>query len=205
MKPRVLQQEVSVKNVIVIYGQPLCNYITEEVLFTEDLSAQCRIVNKLMNLCILKKVFERFAMVLFKRKVLHFVFIFLLTWRYVVEELVRRVLITVGVSSTILGSLGAIPGIPLPTVPFLILAGLCFKRSSPSLHYWLRNLKYLGPVLRTWQDKKQISVRTKIIAVVSLMFSFVFVFFLNESILFISAFFVLAVTVSLYIITRKSE
>lgn len=44
-------------------------------------------------------------------------------------------------------------GIPiplLPTTPFLLLAGVCFMRSSPELHAKMLSDERLGPYLRQW-------------------------------------------------------
>jgi uncharacterized membrane protein YbaN (DUF454 family) len=144
--------------------------------------------------------FERFKMDLFKKKVLLLYVVFLLSRRYLLDVLIR----SVGIGLVWVGTFGAIPGNPVPTIPFLILASLCFQYSSPDLHYWLRNVEYLGPELRNWQDKKQISVKAKCVAVTSLMVSFIGVFLFNDSVLFICAFFVLVSTVSVFILTRKS-
>lgn len=49
----------------------------------------------------------------------------------------------------------------LPTTPFLLLAGVCFAKSSPRLHLWLIEHKTLGPYLMWHQQKKPLSRRQK--------------------------------------------
>jgi uncharacterized membrane protein YbaN (DUF454 family) len=60
-------------------------------------------------------------------------------------------------------SLGLI-GIPiplLPTTPFLLLAGVCFLRSSPELHARLLADERLGPYLRQWNRDRSIPRRAR--------------------------------------------
>jgi uncharacterized membrane protein YbaN (DUF454 family) len=53
----------------------------------------------------------------------------------------------------------------LPTTPFLLVAAGCFAKSSEKWHQWLLSNRIFGPVIADWQEKKCISVSTKIIAV----------------------------------------
>jgi uncharacterized membrane protein YbaN (DUF454 family) len=62
----------------------------------------------------------------------------------------RVVYTALGWSSVGMAVVGAItPGIP--TVPFVILGGYFFVRSSPEAHAWLRQSRWFGPVLRDWE------------------------------------------------------
>lgn len=40
----------------------------------------------------------------------------------------------------------------MPTAPFIILAALCFSRSSDRLHAWLLAHPQFGPIILNWQD-----------------------------------------------------
>ncbi|MDF1836552.1 MAG: YbaN family protein [Planctomycetota bacterium] len=40
----------------------------------------------------------------------------------------------------------------LPTTPFLLLAGMCFARSSPTMHERIWRLPIFGRYLRQWED-----------------------------------------------------
>ncbi len=57
----------------------------------------------------------------------------------------------------------------LPTVPFMLLATVCFARSSPQLHHWLINHAVFGPPIQNWQERGAISRRGKIAATVSIV------------------------------------
>jgi uncharacterized membrane protein YbaN (DUF454 family) len=62
----------------------------------------------------------------------------------------RVVYTALGWTSVGMAVVGAImPGIP--TVPFVILGGYFFVRSSPEAHKWLRQSRGFGPMLRDWE------------------------------------------------------
>ena len=52
----------------------------------------------------------------------------------------------------------------LPTTPFLLAAAALFFRSSPRLHAWLLNHKYLGATLRRFYAERSITLRVKAIS-----------------------------------------
>lgn len=60
-----------------------------------------------------------------------------------------------------------LPG--LPTTPFLILAAWFFARSSEKWHRRLLDSELFGPLLRNWEQRRCISLRTKIVALVSML------------------------------------
>lgn len=73
----------------------------------------------------------------------------------------RPLLIILGITSTILGIIGAFLPI-LPTTPFLILAAFLFSKSSPRLHSWILSLKYFGPMVKEWEDYGVIRFKAKV-------------------------------------------
>ncbi len=69
-----------------------------------------------------------------------------------------------------LGAVGAVvPG--LPTVPLMLVALWAFSRSSPRFHDWLYSHSVFGPPLQQWQTHRVISIRAKLLAVVSIIAS----------------------------------
>lgn len=63
-------------------------------------------------------------------------------------------------------------GIFLPLIPTtgpLLLAAACFARSSDKWHRWLLSNPLFGPIINNWNEKKCITIRTKIVAVSSIL------------------------------------
>jgi uncharacterized protein len=56
----------------------------------------------------------------------------------------------------------ATPGIP--TVPFALLAGYFFVRSSPAANEWLQHSKLLGPIMRNWEEHRGVTRSLKVTA-----------------------------------------
>lgn len=54
----------------------------------------------------------------------------------------------------------------IPCTPFVLLAAVCFARSSPQAMEQLRRSPLLGPVLRDWQRYRGMRLRAKITAVI---------------------------------------
>jgi uncharacterized membrane protein YbaN (DUF454 family) len=58
-------------------------------------------------------------------------------------------------------------GLPvLPTTPFLLLAAWFFARSSEKWHQWLLDSETFGPVIRNWESRRCISLRTKVTSII---------------------------------------
>lgn len=57
----------------------------------------------------------------------------------------------------------------LPTTPFLLLSAACFAKGSPKWHKWLIEHRWLGPILRDWYDNRCISLKTKCVAVMTIL------------------------------------
>lgn len=75
----------------------------------------------------------------------------------------RLFYITVGCACVGLGAVGVVLPL-LPTTPFLLLAALCFARSSPALSAWLTRHPIFGPLIGEWKTHRAIAPRTKIVA-----------------------------------------
>lgn len=85
--------------------------------------------------------------------------------------LTRTVLLVVGFLSLGLGIVGAFLPL-LPTTPFVLLAAACFAKSSPKFQAWLLSHKTFGPAIRNWREKGALSLKTKIVATISIAISF---------------------------------
>ena len=73
----------------------------------------------------------------------------------------RAVLLVSGWICVSLGLLGVLLPL-LPTTPFMILASICFARSSPRCHRWLLSRPHLGPAIQDWERGGAIRTRAKI-------------------------------------------
>jgi len=69
----------------------------------------------------------------------------------------------VGIVATGVGMLGVVLPV-LPTTPFLLIASVCFLRSSRRLHRWLMTRPGVSRTLRRMRDGKGVPLRTKIVS-----------------------------------------
>lgn len=89
----------------------------------------------------------------------------------------RLALVTLGWISLIVGVIGIF--LPLiPTTGPLLLAAVCFDRSSPRFHSWLMNNRYLGGYIRNYQQGRGLPLLQKICTIgllwVTIIISMVF-------------------------------
>jgi len=60
----------------------------------------------------------------------------------------------------------------LPTTCFVLLAAWAFSKSSPRFYQALCSHKYFGSTIRDWQEHRAMSIKAKVLASVSIIFSF---------------------------------
>ncbi|MFA7543107.1 MAG: YbaN family protein [Candidatus Cloacimonadaceae bacterium] len=80
-------------------------------------------------------------------------------------------LLLLGIFFLILGIFGAIVPI-VPCVPFLVIAAACFVETSPKMHDMLMNNRYFGSYLRRYKYKEGLSIKVKILTILSIQASF---------------------------------
>jgi uncharacterized membrane protein YbaN (DUF454 family) len=73
----------------------------------------------------------------------------------------HALLIGAGTLSLLLGIVGAFLPV-LPTTPFVLVAALCYIRSSERMYRWLMNSRFAGNHLRSILDGKGIPLSVKI-------------------------------------------
>ena len=75
----------------------------------------------------------------------------------------------------------------MPTTCFLLTALWGFSKSSVRFHTWLWEHKHLGPPLQRWQKNRQIPLKAKVVALVSMAASMSYIMiFANLSLLALS-------------------
>ncbi len=80
------------------------------------------------------------------------------------NPILRLLLIAVGWISVCLGGIGIFVPL-LPTVPFLLLAAVCFARSSEMFHRWLVSHPRLGPMINGFLSGEGIPLHAKLTAI----------------------------------------
>jgi hypothetical protein len=83
------------------------------------------------------------------------------------SPVVRAVFLAVGAIAFILGIAGVVLPL-LPATPLLILAAACFARAYRPFHQWMLGHRWLGPMLKEWDQHRSVPYRTKIVAIVTM-------------------------------------
>lgn len=115
----------------------------------------------------------------------------------------RVLLIIIGSVSLVIGSIGIVLPV-LPTTPFLLLSLACFIRSSNKLYMFILNNKYLAPHVKDYMEGNGIPKKAKIRAILLIWITIGFstIFTINKTILRLILL-TIASIVSLYIWTRQ--
>ena len=90
----------------------------------------------------------------------------------------------------------------LPTVPFLLLAAWFSARGSERLHKWLYAHPHLGRLLIDWETQRAISRRSKVIAVLMMLASWVLMYRHIDSAWMLAAIALLFASVAAYLVSR---
>lgn len=116
----------------------------------------------------------------------------------------RIILLMIGGLCTLLGCIGIF--IPIwPTTPFLILASLCFLRSSKKAHALLYRNKYFGPYLQHYHTKQGVYRKEKIKAYLFLWISILFSMAIVQNMVMNSVLIVILLCVTMHIMCIKTR
>jgi len=117
----------------------------------------------------------------------------------------RTLLFVLGFLFTILGVVGVLMPV-MPSVPFLIIASICFSKSSAKFHNLLMSNKWVGPHIKKYHENSGIKLEIKIFFIVAqwtgILFTTVFFVhnFLGKILLII-----IAAGVTIHILSLKTS
>jgi len=77
---------------------------------------------------------------------------------------IRILLVIAGTFFVVLGIVGIFVPV-LPTTPFLLLAAVCYARSSQRFYGWLLNNKWFGNYIRNYLQRKGIPLKVKVLTI----------------------------------------
>lgn len=80
----------------------------------------------------------------------------------------RMLWLAAGHVSLGLGMVGVLLPV-MPTTVFLIVAAACYARGSQRFHHWLLHHRWFGPPVRDWEEHHAMTVRSKVIAIVTMV------------------------------------
>jgi uncharacterized membrane protein YbaN (DUF454 family) len=81
-----------------------------------------------------------------------------------INQFKRILLLCSGFLFVFLGLLGAVLPV-MPSVPFFIIASVCFSKSSRKFHDMLMNNKLIGPHIKRYHENNGIELKTKILLI----------------------------------------
>ncbi|MCW5575062.1 MAG: YbaN family protein [Burkholderiales bacterium] len=114
----------------------------------------------------------------------------------------RHVALVLAYLFLILAVIGVVlPGVP--TVPFLLLAAWFSARGSKRLHRWLYAHPHLGKLLVDWETKKAISRKSKVIAVLMLLVSWMVMYQRIDNVWVLAGIAFLFTAVAAYLVSRR--
>lgn len=120
------------------------------------------------------------------------------------NRVLRYLLLAGGCLSVVLGVIGIFLPV-LPTTPFLLLAAVCFARSSKRFYLWLVLHPKLGPWIRDYLDGQGLPLKGKVWALVLMWASICFSMWIVP-LAWVRVFLLIsAIGVTVYILKQKTR
>jgi uncharacterized membrane protein YbaN (DUF454 family) len=82
----------------------------------------------------------------------------------ILERIKKGILIIVGTFFVGLGMVGIFLPL-LPTTPFLLLAAMCYVRSSKRFYIWLLNNNLFGKYIKNYREGKGVPLKAKVLSI----------------------------------------
>lgn len=109
-----------------------------------------------------------------------------------------------GTLSLVLGVIGIFLPV-LPTTPLLLLTAFCYYRGSSRMYDWLMSHPKLGPYIRNFRENRMIPRRVKVYILTMLWASLLFCAYILDPIWLKCLMMVIAIGVTIHILSYKSE
>ena len=116
----------------------------------------------------------------------------------------KIILISTGFFFLVVGIIGILLPV-LPTIPFFIIASICFSKSSEKLHNFLLNHRWIGSQIKDYQERKGIRLRVKVFFIVFQWITVIFsATFLIHVLILRILMVIIAIGVTIYILSLKT-
>lgn len=89
------------------------------------------------------------------------------TERRPLRKPIRVLLVVLGTICVVLGMFGMFLPL-LPTTPFLLLAAICYARSSKRFYNWLMTNRWCGEYIRNYREGRGVLLKQKILTILLL-------------------------------------
>jgi len=83
------------------------------------------------------------------------------------KKVIRILLVATGTLSVALGIIGIFLPL-LPTTPFLLLAAICYGRSSKRFYHWLMTNRWCGNYIRNYREGNGLPLKQKVLTLILL-------------------------------------
>lgn len=120
------------------------------------------------------------------------------------KTLTRTLLIVGGTLCVALGGLGMFLPV-LPTTPFLLLAAICYARSSKRFYHWLMTNRWCGEYIRNYREGRGIPLKQKVLTILLLWLTICYTALFFVSLWWVKSILLgIAVGVTIYLIKIKT-
>lgn len=116
----------------------------------------------------------------------------------------KHLVIAIGWIMVALGLIGIFLPV-MPTVPFLLLAGYCFSKSSPRWHKWLQSNKYLRYYLENYSKRYGVPMHVKVKTLVFLWISLGIAVFFHDDLWYWMLLWAVGSGVTIHILMLKTK